>query len=207
MDCLIADVVDKGNFHFILGLPLVALGLYLSYKRTLALDKEGVTSTKRLTTDIFARSIKLLGDEKARVRQGAIYALGKLAREESSEQREVIMHTLCAYIRDKKLTNNEKGSTSDTEGSTSDIDIEAAVREIVKLSREIDLSKEYEEEENVKSLYNKYDLSNIRLKRADFGGADLSGFNLSDSCFEDECIFESVEFFGSNLVATDFTDA
>ncbi len=182
---------------FLLAVPIALFALILTALRTTAQTAQAKTDSDRLLAETFAKSIELLGHKQSAVRQGAIYALGKIA-ETNIEERAVIANTLCAFIRDSKST--EKSSTDNTEKSNTDnlaIDIEAGIKVMVRISK--DLPK-----------YNRdkrpYDLSNIHIKYADFSDANLENFNLSDSTFK-TCLFEKTNFMNSNLIYTTFDDS
>ncbi len=192
---------------YLLAFPLVVAGLYLAYERTQSLKKQNKTDDDRLLAETFAKSIELLGDGSEAVRQGAIYALGKIAETNPSELI-VIVNTLCAFIRhnqkrsgdetcDKSRSKKENSSESKKEDNILNIDVEAAVATIRELSKKEHF--EFEKDSNRK----KYDLSNIYLPYADFSRARLIDFNLSDSCFYD-CVFENTDFSNSNLVGSIF---
>ncbi len=188
---------------YLLALPLVTVGLYLAYERTQSLKKQNKTDGDRLLAETFARSIELLGHRKEAVRQGAIYALGKIAEDNHSELTAII-NTLCAFIRHNRLNSQliaKQGNTSKSEeydvSEHLPIDIDAAVRTIAKLTQSLN------SEDDDKSKNKKYDLSNTHLFLADFSNAKLVDFNLSDSYFLD-CIFENTNFSNSNLVSSVF---
>lgn len=198
---------------FLLALPIVFVALILAGQRTIAQSTQAKTDSDRLLAETFAKSIELLGHKKSEVKQGAIYALGKIA-ETNPAEREVIADTLCAFIRhnrhipeeyrtgEGKPYNFDKLKDDIDEGSLKGfnrlaIDIEAAIKVIIKMSETL-LARD-----NRNRLYN---LSNIYLKETDFSRAKLSSFNLSDSMF-DECIFEDAKFGDSNLVGSNFKNS
>jgi len=174
---------------FLLASPLVIVGLYFTSKRTKALESRNRIDDNRLLVETFAKSIELLGHKKSAVRQGAIYALGKIV-ETNIEERAVIANTLCAFVRDSKFTKK----FMDKQNYSLAIDIEAGIKVIVRISK--DLPKGGGDKRF-------YDLSNIYLKYADFSDADFENFNLSDSIFE-SCLFDKANFSNSNLINTVF---
>ncbi len=197
---------------YLLAFPLVVAGLYLAYERTQSLKKQNKTDDDRLLAETFAKSIELLGKDSEAVRQGAIYALGKIAETNPSELI-VIVNTLCAFIRhnqkrsEGEVCDKSRGKEENTgeskdekEDNILNIDIEAAVATIRELSKKEHF--EFEKDSNRK----KYDLSNIYLPYADFSRARLIDFNLSDSCFYD-CVFENTDFSNSNLVGSIFHES
>lgn len=176
---------------FLLLAPLVVVGLYFTSKRTIALESQNEIDRNRLLTETFAKSIELLGNEQPAVKQGAIYALGKIANT-NQEELTVIAMTLCAFIRHNKPALDSQNLKK---SNNLQIDIEAAVKVIVNISKKLPKDGE-----------TKYDLSNIYLTYADFSRANLSNFNLSDSVFK-SCIFEKTKFQDSNLVNANFENS
>jgi len=188
--CLASTYGDNiRGLAYLLASPLVIVGLYFASKRTGALESQSKIDSNRLLAETFAKSIELLGHDREAVRQGAIYALGKIA-DTNPEELIVIANTLCAFVRHECSTNKDEKPNESLA-----IDIEAAIKTIVKLSSKL------ERGEGIA----KYDLSNIRLVDADFSRANLSFFNLSDSVFK-RVSFEQVNFSNANLVGTVFID-
>lgn len=191
--CIVSVYGDSTRgLALLLTSPLVIVGLYFASKRTTALESQNKIDSNRLLTETFSKSIELLGNEQEAVRQGAIHALGKIA-ETNSDELTVIVNTLCAFIRHKqsksKLLNNQSKPLKFYPNLS--IDIEAAIKTIVKLSNKFELED------------TRHDLSNIILPYADFSRAKLVNFNLSDAHFY-ECIFDNVDFSNSNLIGSDF---
>ena len=172
-----------------------------------------------MVAETFAKSIELLGHKEASVRQGAIYALGKLAGASSDsddDDLKTTVNTLCAFIRHNQPRREYKKCEKfnnlavDIEKATQreyekcekfknlGIDIEAAIKVIVKLSNKFKLDENLGE--------TRYDLSNIYLPYADFSHAKLLNFNLSDSYFY-EGIFENVDFSYGNLISSVFEES
>ena len=73
----------RGIGFFLLGIGVAPLGLYLAYDRTKSLKLQTETEKEKAVTEAFAKSVELLGNEREAARQGGIYALGRLARDNS----------------------------------------------------------------------------------------------------------------------------
>ncbi len=200
--CTVTFGRSTRGFAFLLGLPLAVSGLYLANKRTSALIFQSNTDSERLVTETFAKSIELLGHKKAAVRQGSIYALGKIAKTHKGDH-PVIISSLCAFIRNGSKGIEESGDVNQAVKARLPIDIETAI-EVFK-DRNIKYDKEVSGNEF------SYDLSNIIIKNADFSRANLASFNLQDSKF-DECAFNKVDLTNASLIGatfmnTDFAEA
>lgn len=75
----------------------------LQTDRSFALQERAARATEedaaeRRVTDLYAKAVEQLGSDKAPVRLGGMYALERLAQN-VSEQRQVIVNVLCAYLR------------------------------------------------------------------------------------------------------------
>ena len=92
-----ADWVRSAGF-FLAGAGIAPLGLWLAHRRTSYLWEQTKNESLRRVTDAFTKAVELLGHEDITVRQGGIYALGRLARETKSEHPK-IMDIVSAYIR------------------------------------------------------------------------------------------------------------
>ncbi len=90
----------KSLGFYLLGTGIAPLGLYLTYNRTQSLRMQ-------TDTDTFTKSIKLLGNSSSAVRQGGIYSLGGIARD-NSKLHTRIMKIMASYIREKTYENLNK---------------------------------------------------------------------------------------------------
>ncbi|WNV83699.1 pentapeptide repeat-containing protein [Umezawaea sp. Da 62-37] len=61
-------------------------------------DDNRADAEARRVTDLFAKSVEQLGSDKAPVRLGGLYALERLAQD-NSHQRQTVVNVLCAYLR------------------------------------------------------------------------------------------------------------
>lgn len=157
------------------------VGLYLARQRTDTLMQQTKNDGKRIISEEFSRSVTLLGYDKASVRQGGIYALGRLAKD-NEEMHDTIMKIICSFVRGTRGTGEEKPIT--TPNGT---DIEAALYVI----RERKITQSH------------FDISNSILENGDLSEANLAGFNLSD-IQAIGCIFKGTNFTKANLVSAKF---
>ena len=158
-------------------------GLYLAHKRTDTLRRQTQNEGKRIISEEFSRSVALLGHDKASVRQGGIYALGRLAKD-NEEMHDTIMKIICSFVRG---TGGESPMAKSNE-----TDIEAAlyvIREREKTQRE--------------KTESDFDISNSVLENGDLSEANLAGFNLSD-IQATGCIFKGTDFTRANLIGAIF---
>ena len=85
---------------FLAGAGIAPLGLWLAHQRTASLSGQTENETARRITDAFTKAVELLGHESIAVRQGGIYALGRLAFE-NTEERPKIMDIIAAFVRQR----------------------------------------------------------------------------------------------------------
>jgi len=79
-----------------------AVGLMLAFRRQhhqeIATDLTDRDATERRITELYTRAVEQLGNEKAPVRLGGLYALERLAQD-NPEHRQTIVNVICAYLR------------------------------------------------------------------------------------------------------------
>ena len=200
----------RGLGFFLLGIGVAPLGLYLANIRTESLQHQTNTEKEKAVTESFAKSVELLGINRETARQGGIYALGRLARD-NSELHSMIMDIVASYIRQESKTyfDDNKTIETDTEAAVIEklsskpmpMDIEAAIAVIR------DRVKSYDR----KPRMNRYilDLSNTYIFNADFTDTSLKRVNFSDSVLV-RCAFDGTDitdsnFQSSNMKGTDFS--
>ncbi len=204
----------RGLGLYLLGTGTAPLGLYLTYSRTTSLRSQTDNEKDKNLTDAFAKSAELLDSKSPAGRQGGIYALGKIAKD-NSEQRSTIIKIMTSYIRGETYRKfherREKESLTDEElidklaREPMPSDIEAAIEVIRERQTDNDESLQSGEK---KSFKPKFDLSNSYIFNADFSTTDLSNTNFSDSkifgcCFDGTNLSES-SFVSSNLRGSSF---
>ncbi|MBN2355994.1 pentapeptide repeat-containing protein [candidate division KSB1 bacterium] len=96
----------KTIFQMVGGL-IVIFGLYLTYRRIRASEKNVEVLQDQQVTERFTRAIEQLGSEKLEVRLGAIYALERIAKD-SPKDHWTVMEILTAYVRENSKWTEEK---------------------------------------------------------------------------------------------------
>ena len=111
-----------------LGVLAAIIGFVLAGFRTSTQLQMTQTAIDGQVTERFTRAVEQLGHERRAVRLGAIYALERVAKD-SARDRDTIMETLTAYIREHAPT--EQGEAID--GQQPPIDMDAAVKVLFRL--------------------------------------------------------------------------
>lgn len=175
----------RGIGFFLAGVGVAPLGLWLASQRTETLMEQTKNEAKRRITDAFTKAVELLGNTDTAVKQGGIYALGRLALEDEGE-RPKILDILAAYVRQKgaeyhsdirireELAPAGAGAGADEEKQAGlisakksmHIDLEAAIAAIRDLRHESVVMRELSPEHGL-------DLSNTILVNADFSNTML----------------------------------
>jgi pentapeptide repeat protein len=79
-----------------------AVGLMLAFRRQhhqeIATVLTDLDATERRITELYTKAVEQLGNDKAPVRLGGLYALERLAQDNPA-QRQTIVNVLCAYLR------------------------------------------------------------------------------------------------------------
>lgn len=68
-----------------------------AHQERVALNTEADAEAKRIT-DLFTKAVEQLGSDKAPVRLGGLYALGRLGQD-NPDQRQTVVDVICAYLR------------------------------------------------------------------------------------------------------------
>lgn len=190
----------KSLGFYLLGAGIAPLGLYLTYNRTQSLKMQ-------TDTNIFTKSIELLGDPNSVVRQGGIYSLGGIARD-NTKLHPTIMKIMASYIRGetyrKFYERREKELLTDEESidklakEPMPSDIEAAIAVI----RERQIGNDESLKDSEESFKSKFDLSNAYLFNSEFGDTELLKTNFSDSKMV-KCRFDGTDLSGSYFATSD----
>lgn len=202
----------RGIGLFLLGIGVAPLGLLLAYNRTESLKLQTDTEKEKAVTEAFAKSVELLGNQREAARQGGIYALGRLAVD-NSELHPMIMDIVASYIRQEsrnrffkeKNERKKEGKSIDKDELINELrsepmpmDIEAAIAVI----RERDVQHDKIPGEGEYLL----DLSNAYIFTADFSNTKLSRVNFSDSVLIN-CVFDKTDLSESNFVASNLKES
>ena len=114
-DCLsLTDYITKIIFPICAGVAVLA-GLYLTYKRTMALEQQAATMFKQMsvtiqqtsqmnrqiTTNAFKNAVDQLGSTNPTIVIAGIYALHKIATDEKDEYAHTVANILCGYVKEK----------------------------------------------------------------------------------------------------------
>ena len=79
-----------------------AVGLMLAFRRQhhqeIATDLTDRDATERRITELYTKAVEQLGNDKAPVRLGGLYALERLAQDNPAH-RQTIVNVICAYLR------------------------------------------------------------------------------------------------------------
>ena len=79
-----------------------AVGLMLAFRRQhhqeIATDLTDHDATERRITELYTKAVEQLGNDKAPVRLGGLYALERLAQDNAAH-RQTIVNVICAYLR------------------------------------------------------------------------------------------------------------
>ncbi|MFG1977048.1 pentapeptide repeat-containing protein [Nonomuraea fuscirosea] len=161
------------------------------------------TSQEGQITDRYTKAVEQLGSEKIDVRLGALYALGRLAKD-SERDRETIGSVLSAYVREHDPKPKAKPS------ARPDTDVQAALTVLGTLSGSIfeihadeipacpcDLRE---------TRIPQAQLTGLNLSRANLRGADLQAANLRDANLRDADLTDAV-LHAADLTDADLTDA
>ena len=199
----------KSLGFYLLGAGIAPLGLCLTYNRTQSLRMQ-------TDTDIFTKSVELLGDPNPAVRQGGIYSLGGIARD-NRKLHPTIMKIMTSYIR--KKTHEKFNEHAGQEESSQKNKREELIR---KLSKESPMPSDVEAAIEVireRKINNdqplkgskKFDLSNSYVFNADFSFTNFFKTNFSDSiilgcCFDKTNLSDS-SFVSSNLQKSSFVNS
>jgi len=151
-----------------LGLAVLA-GAYLTFRRVRAVEKQAEAAHQGQLTERFTRAIEQLGDERASVCLGGIYALERISRDSPRDHPQV-MEVLCAFVREQtRPTDPTAAETNARSAEPPSTVVQAALAVIGRnpLSRTQALRH--------------LDLRRIRVPGADLSGADFSGVKLREA--------------------------
>lgn len=145
----------------------VAIGLYLTYRRTQLTDRRIRVIEDGQITDRFTQAIEQLGDDRMEVRLGGIYALERIAKDSSGDHW-TVMETLCAFVRENRRYSPQ-GEEPKYWGEPLPTDIQAALTVIGRRKVERDPPS------------SRLDLQDVDLRCADLRGANLQNVILRES--------------------------
>ena len=190
---------------FLAGVGAAPLGLLLAHRRTASLSAQTENEIARRVTDSLTKAVELLGHAEIVVRQGGIYALGRIAAE-NREEHPKIMSIIAAYIRHRSRAYVEEEHKKENKSlpwdefiknyiskRPSPIDLEAAVAVICERNAEFDAGLIL-------------DLSEVFLFRVNFSGTLLNRVNFKRSVLR-ECNFTEVELMHAEMEKANFANS
>ena len=187
-----------------LGVLAAIVGFIFSGFRTSTQLQMTQTAFDGQVTERFTKAVEQLGHKERAVRLGAIYALERIAKD-SSRDRDVIVETLAAYIREKApwppadengkpLVEKALEAEEPRPGVRPPIDIAAALTVICRLLPKDDPMR-----------------ANVNLRRTDLRGLDAPRSDLSwmriDYSNLSYCSMERAKLSGATLTCTNLSYA
>ena len=196
-------------------------GLYLIYRRMIAIEKNIQITNEVRIADRFSRAVEQLGTHKLEIQLGGIFMLEKIASE-SKMDHWIIMEILTAYVRENLPFNREAVDLNDHQKNIENGDdsfkqkrlatnIQAILSVIIRRKW---LNEEVEQNHflNLRKTNLKYaDLRNAWLIGANFRGtnlerANLMGANLAGA-FLGESNLKNANLLNANLEEADLRKA
>lgn len=215
---------------------VVAVGLYLTWRRIIATERTVYLSEQGQITERFTRAVEQLGHDKMAVRLGGIYALGRIAKDSKSD-RDTVVEILSAYFRDNAYktrprvdpstseddveNQNEKAKRADESGSSELVepatDLYAALNTIADIGEKARLSRSNLAGIKIpRAVLTGADLKGADLKGADLTGAYLKGADLREASLRGAKLSGAIlwdvnlggaDLWNAHLMETDFTRA
>jgi hypothetical protein len=175
----------------ILGGAFFLLGLYFTW-RNLRLAQEGQITQR------FNDAIEHLGNEKAEVRLGGIYALARIARD-SPKDHMAVMHVFSSYVRETTKRNNVEPVAPEVQAILTMIGRRTVEHE--SEDDRIDLSDAYLPGVNLRGAQ----LEGVRFDGANLSRANLKDAHLCDATFRgavlEDCYLRNSDLRRSDLSA------
>jgi len=177
---------------------IVFLGLYLTYRRIRATEKQAEAFEEGQITERFTRAIDQIGsvnkdgNKNFEVRLGGIYALERIAKD-SKKDHMTIMEVLTAYVR-RNAPYEEKNTISSEKSDIPNLpaDIQAVLTVIGRRKLSHEKGADY-----------RIDLSRTDLRKANLMKANLQGVNLWKANLQEANLMEAnlqkAEFMEANL--------
>ena len=197
-----SEEIDSAWVHaagyFFAGVGVAPLALLLAYQRTKSLSDQTGNETARRITDAFTKAVELLGHGEVAVRQGGIYALGRLAKEHKGEHPK-IMDIVAAYIRQKNPVPKGAAAYAANMSAPADLRVGIDIEAAIAVLRDRNIQFDPREPEGQPG----FDLSNCYLHNVSFVGANLMHVNLSDCLFVG-CLFDGADLTNANMIGSVF---
>lgn len=216
-DIVVLEIEARRFMAQLIAGALLALGLYLFYKKTVVLEKKATMARQTYVTDRFTRAIEQLGTYRLEVQLGGIFALEKIAYESVTDHW-TIMEILTAYIRENaKWTQHkqEQGGglvleNNQTNGAEPSGKIPADIQAIMTvIGRRKWVVREMEELHVINLRLT--NLGHVELRKAYLERANLRGCNLERANFVEAhlagAFLVGANLTGANLLKADLQGA
>ena len=175
------------------------LGFPLLFQRTRAASQQAETDSRRRMAEAYSQAAALFGKTALSLRLAGLYALWKIAEEDTENHHIQIMRILCAFVRNPMPLENWEPIEADL-STTIRPDLEAVMN---LLGNRNENQRARESAVNYKMDFKGANLQNFYLRVGDwrfasFVGADLRGveFDISD--------MRGAQFTSANLGMTSF---
>ena len=145
-------------------------------------------------TNVFTKSIELLGRKEAALRQGGIYSLGGIAKD-NRNLHPTIMRIMTSYIQEKTYNMGRLFKISSSQRMS--LDVKAAI-DVLK-DRRINYDQPLKDDKKP----SQFDLSNSCISDGDFSFIELSHTDFSDSVMSG-CCFDQATLSNSSFVSSKF---
>jgi len=171
----------------IFGGLIILVGVYLTYKRVTALERNVEIAQQGQITERFSRAIEQLGSERLAIRLGGIYSLERIAKE-SKKDFIPIMEVFSAYLRKNSPIWKSKPKEKANEVA---IDINAIITAIGRRSTEF-------HPENFKIDLNDVWINGLLLDDMNFSNISFINSDLSRSVLND-VILKNADLVNTNM--------
>jgi len=143
---------------------------------------------ERRITDLYSKAADQLGSDKAAVRLAGLYSLERLAQD-TPPLRQTIVNVLCAYLRMPTVVDDQEPEVRRTAQVILRLHLRAHRPDFFWPDIDLDLTR---------AVLDQFDLSNVVLRRGQFGGAEFVGWTtFKDTRFERFANFGGARFRGS----------
>lgn len=168
--------------QIVLGFGIV-VGLYLTYRRIKATERQATAAEDGQITERFTRAIEQLGrpgNEHTAIRLGGIYALERIMRDSESDA-PTVQEVLSAFVRDAPIIRAEEALVDEDGASdfyvSEHTDVQAALSVLGRnpiSNRQVDLRGAWLKEADLSGLH----FEHARLEGGDLQKANLNGAHL-----------------------------
>lgn len=181
--------------QIVLGLGIF-VGLYLTYRRIKATERQAKAAENGQLTERFTRAIEQLGkqgDEHTAIRLGGIYALERIMRD-SEQDAPTVQEVLAAFVRDESVSRWKRvATTSGPDDDSAPLKNDDSLKRAFQLKAHTDLQAAL-----TVLARNPVNGERIDLSSAHLEGANLRGAHLQEAILE-KAHLEGADLWGANL--------